>query len=254
MMRALHYAANELRLNLTIKRRYWFESVLGILFLVGLFCALLYSVVSVSGKSMSSGELDTMIVGFVLWMFATGSYNSAANDIAEETRHRTIEHLYVAPVPFAAILGLRALLNLLFSALLLACGMAVINYLTAGRMQLDVPRVLGTALLAAPALVGLGYVVAGLLLLFKKVQVLHAMMYFVLMSLVAMPAYPINGLALLPYALAAAVVKAAARGAEIGPAAYWLIGANSAAYLALGLLLFAWMEKRARRIGVLGHW
>lgn len=31
-------------------------------------------------------------------------------------------------------------------------------------------------------------------------------------------------------------------------------GANSAAYLALGLLLFAWMERRARRIGVRGHW
>lgn len=27
-----------------------------------------------------------MIVGFVLWLFATGSYNSAANDIAEESR------------------------------------------------------------------------------------------------------------------------------------------------------------------------
>lgn len=41
------------------------------------------------------------------------------------------------------------------------------------------------------------------------------MMYFLLMSLVALPAYPVNGLALLPYALAAATVKAGARGAEI---------------------------------------
>lgn len=49
-------------------------------------------------------------------------------------------------------------------------------------------------------------------------------------------------------------MKAGARGAAIDPGVYWLIGANSAAYLALGLLLFVLMEKRARRTGVLGHW
>lgn len=249
----LHHLHNEARLMLYLQRRYWFESLLGFLFIIGLFCALLFSVVSVSGKSVASGSLDTMIVGFVLWLFATGSYNSAANDVAEESRHRTIEHIYVAPVGFARILAQRAVLHLAVAALLLAVGMWIAGRLTAGRIHVDVLQVLGTALLAAPALAGVGYAVAGLLLLMKKVQVMHALMYFVLIGLVALPAYPVNGLALLPYALASAAVKASVAGAAIGPGVYLLIGLNSAVYLALGLLAFRLLERHARRLGVLGH-
>jgi ABC-2 type transport system permease protein len=254
MIHTGHHFANEMRLILYIKRRYWFESLLGLLFIVGLFCGLVYSVVSISGKSVSSGDLDSMIVGFVLWLFATGSYNSAANDVAEETRHRTIEHIYVAPISFAGILGVRALLQLLISAALLATGMGIVDYLTAGRMHVNILHVLGTALLAAPALVGVGYTIAGSLLLIKKVQVIHAIMYFVLISLVALPAFPINVFAVLPYSLACAAMKASLTGVTIPGNVYLLIAANSAVYLGLGLLAFSRLERRARRLGVLGHW
>lgn len=254
MMRLLRHFANELRLMLYVKRRYWFESVLSMLFIVGMFCALLYAVVSVSGTSISSGDLDTMIVGFVLWLFATGSYNSAANDVAEETRHRTIENTYIAPMSFTQILAVRAMLQLLVAAALLASGMGIVDQLAADRIHINLPRVLGTALLAAPALAGVGYVVAGLLLLLKKVQVVHALMYFVLISLVALPAYPVNVFAVLPYSLACAAMKASMTGMAIPARVYLLIAANSFAYLTLGLLLFARLEKRARRLGVLGHW
>jgi hypothetical protein len=254
MRRAANHLLNELRMMYYIKRRYWFETVGGLVFFAGLFSAMVYAVLSVSGKSFASGELDTMTVGFLLWLFASHSYSSAAKDVAEETHQRTIEQLYIVPLPVAALLGLRTTVHLLSSLFVLIGGLAVIDLITANRLKLDIVQVLGAILLAAPALIGVGYVIAGLLLLLKKAEIVHALMYFALISLVALPAYPVNALALLPYALASAAVKAAALGAILSPATYLLIAANSLVYLAGGLVSFHYLEKRARKLGVIGHW
>ncbi|MDR7333021.1 hypothetical protein [Roseateles asaccharophilus] len=254
MKRALPHLFNELRLMLYLKRRYWYETVLGLVFLLGLGAALVYAVVTVGGKPLDSGALDTLIVGAVLWHFAAASYASASNDIAEETRQRTVEQLYIVPLSLARLLGLRALLHLLASAMTLCVAVAALQWLLDGRLQSDLGPLLAAALLAAPSLAGVGYAVAGVLLLAKRAELTHGLMYFALVSLVALPAFPANGFALLPYALGAAAAKAAAGGAVIDGFTYALIAANSAAWLAAGVLLFRTLERRARRLGVLGHW
>lgn len=254
MTRTGYHLLNELRMMYYMKRRYWFETIGGIIFFGCLFSAMVYAVLSVSGKSFASGELDTMVVGFVLWLFASHSYSSAAKDVAEETHQRTIEQLYIVPLPLTALLGLRTAVHLLSSLMVLIGGLAVVDLLTDNRLKLDMFPVLGAILLAAPALIGVGYVIAGLLLLLKKAEIVHALMYFALISLVALPAYPANGLALLPYALGAAAVKASALGAVLEPSTYALIAANSLAYMTVGLIAFRALEKRARKLGVIGHW
>ncbi len=254
MNRAMHHLLNELRLMLYLKRRYWYETVLGLLFLLGLGAALVYAVVTVGGKSFDTGALDTLIVGAVLWHFAAVSYASASNDIAEETRQRTIEQLCIVPMGLDRLLGLRAALHLLGGTVTLLVAMTALQWLTDGRLQSDLGPLLAATLLAAPSMVGVGYAMAGVLLLAKRAELTHGLMYFALISLVALPAFPANGFALLPYALGAAAAKAAAGGSVIDARTYALIAANSAAWLAAGLLLFRALERRARRLGVLGHW
>lgn len=254
MRRLMLHLLNETRLILHLKRRYWFETILGLCFLLILFGGLVYAVLTVGGLSFDSGAMDGMIVGFALWQFAAASYGSASSDVAEETRQRTIEQLYVGPMPFAWLLGIRVLLHLLGGLFVLLIALALIDGLTAGRLNLDLLPILPAVILGAPALVGVGFAMAGLLLLMKKAEIAHGLMYIALISVVALPAYPVNAFALLPYALGAAVAKAAASGAAIPWSVYGLIALSSAVYLALGLLFFQAMERRARKLGVLGHW
>ena len=54
---------------------------------------------------------------------------------------------------------------------MLLLAFAVISALTAGRLRMELLPMLGAVLLAAPSLVGIGYAVAGLLLLVKKVEI-----------------------------------------------------------------------------------
>ncbi|MBB4842568.1 ABC-type Na+ efflux pump permease subunit [Paucibacter oligotrophus] len=244
---------NELWRGLFMARRYWVEALVGMGILFGLFGGLLFAVLSVSGKSLASGEVDGLILGFALWMFANAAFASAATEVAEETEQRGLEQLCLAPLPLRALLGLRTARRVLGGVLLLLLTLWLIELLTAQRLQLHYLPTLGLALLAAPALTGVGYVLAGLLLMIKRGQMLVAAAYPLLIALVALPAYPVNSWALLPYALGAASAKALAAGAAV-PASVWgLIALNSCFYLGLGLWLYRALEGRAKKLGVLGH-
>jgi len=91
------------------------------------------------------------------------------------------------------------------------------------------------------------------LLLAKKAEFAAALMSPALIGLIALPAYPVNVLALLPFALGSAATKVAATGVVLPGFVFMLIALNSANYLALGLLVHGWAERRARALGVTGH-
>lgn len=253
MTRWLHHLLNETRLRWALALRNWAESLLGLALLAGLFGGLLFAVSAVSGHSLASGGLDGLLLGFVLWHFATAAYGSAGMEVAEEMRARTLEGLCVAPLGLGSLLLLRTLLKLLGGLVTLLLLVALLQGLTDGRQQLSSLRALGPVLLAAPALVGLGFASAGVLLLAKRMEALPAVFALALLALVALPAYPANGFALLPYALGAAAAKAAAAGQPLLADTWGWIALNSAVYLGLGAAGFAIAQWKARRLGILGH-
>lgn len=254
MSRIIHHLGNELRLFFYVKRRYWFETLLGFGLITVLFGGLIYAIAVVGDRRFDSGALDTMIVGFALWQLAAACYGSASSDVAEEMRQRTIEQLCLAPLSLGRLLGVRAVLHVVFATLTFILVWLAIDWLTDSRLQADMPLVLFIVLLSLPSLVGIGFAMGGLLLLFKRIETVHAMVYLGLITLVALPAYPINMLAVLPYALGAATAKAAATGAVIPALVYGCIAVNSFFYLAVGVLAFVLFERRSRSLGVLGHW
>lgn len=252
MTRLWRHALNEARRGLWLARRYWIETLLGLGFLISLFGGLVYAVLKASGQSLGSGQADGLIAGFALWLFASGAAHAASKEIVEETRQRTLEQLNLAPLSLEGLLAIRLLLGLATGLGLLVLSLLLIGVLTEGRVQVS-PQVLGLALLGCPALAGLGYGLAGLSLLVKHGELLMVAAYPVVIALVSLPAYPVSGLAWLPYALAAAGARAAATGTVLSVDVWGFVALNSSAWLALGLLGFRACLGRARRLGVLGH-
>lgn len=253
MKRLPHHLVNEARLSWYLRRRYWFETLLALAVLVTMFGGLLYAVSSVSEARLESGALDGMIVSFALWVFAVAAYGSASNDVAEETRQRTLEQLYLSPLPLARLLGIRAGLNLLEAALILGIALLIIYGVTEARLHMRVPDTMAVAMLAAPALMGVGYLMAGVLLLAKKAEMVHVLFYPALIALVAVPAYPFNALYFLPFAAGAGAARAAANGEVLSAGVFALVALNSIAYLVIGVGVYRWAERQARRLGILGH-
>ncbi|MFG6447909.1 hypothetical protein ACG0Z6_06570 [Roseateles sp. BYS180W] len=252
MTRLLNHALNETRRSWWLARRYWVETLVSLGFLLSLFAGLLLAVLKTSGQSLDSGHADGLIAGFALWLFASSAALSSAHDIREETEQGSLEQLSLTPLGLGGLLGVRLGLKLLQGLGLLLLCLLAIGWLTAGRVQAS-PTMLGLALLGSPALVGLGFALAGLGLLVKRSELLLVAIYPALIALVSLPALPLNALAVLPYALAAAAARASATG-TMAPAEVWAwVGLNSVLYLGLGLAVFRRCLQQARRLGVLGH-
>ena len=249
----LGHALNEMRLRWVRARRYLFETLLGIALMVFFFGGLLWAVSSISGQRLDSGALDGLLMGFVLWSFATTAYGCASGEIGEEMRQRTLEAVCVAPLGLGSLLLLRTLLRMAGGLVSLLLLVALLHWMSDGRLKLHSLQALAPVLLAAPSLIGLGFASAGLLLVVKRAEMVPGLLALALMGLVALPAYPLNGLALLPYALGAAAAKASASGVLLAPGTLGWIALNSSLYLLLGGLLFALGMRQARRLGVLGH-
>jgi len=253
MKRWPRHLFNEVQRTWALKRRYWFESLLALGFLAAMFGGLLFAVLSVGGQSLASGEADGLIVGFAVWLFAASACGSASQDVQQETEQRTLEQLCIAPLPLWALLALRAVLTLLGALLTLLVALGLAHVLTGGRLQGDWVATVAACLLAAPALMGLGYALAGVMLLAKKAEMLMVAVFPVVIGLVALPAYPVNALALLPYTLGAATARATAAGAQPEMLVWLLIALNGLVWAVLGGIVYSWMERRARYLGVLGH-
>jgi ABC-2 type transport system permease protein len=244
---------NELHREWLMKKRYWFESVLGLGFIVTVFAGLLLAVVKVGGQPLEAGGADGLIVGFAVWLFALSASGSACQDVQEETSQRTLEQLCIAPLPLAGLLALRTALSLGFAVLMLLLALAGAQALTGGRLQGHWGLTLAACVLGAPALVGVGYALAGVFLLAKKAEMLQVITLPLVIALVALPAYPVNGLAALPYALAAATARASALGTVPSSTTWAWIALNAAFWGLLGGMVYRALEQRARRLGVLGH-
>jgi ABC-2 type transport system permease protein len=249
----LGHVLNEIRLRWVRARRYLFETLLGIALMLFFFGGLLWAVSSISGQRLDSGALDGLLMGFVLWSFATTAYGCASSEIGEEMRQRTLEAVCVAPLGLGSLLLLRTLLRMAGGLVSLLLLVALLHWMSDGRLKLHSLQALAPVLLAAPSLIGLGFASAGLLLVVKRAEMVPSLLALALMGLVALPAYPLNGLALLPYALGAAAAKASASGVLLAPGTLGWIALNSSLYLLLGGLLFALGMRQARRLGVLGH-
>ena len=252
-MRFFKHLYNEFWRSLYLLRRYWFEAALSLGLVLVLFGGLVLTVLSISESTLESGSVDGIIIGFALWLFANIAMSGAMGDVTEETEQRTLEQICLAPLPLGALLGVRALLQLGGGLILLVVTLMVIEAVIGGRLQMQYAPTLGAALLAAPSLLGVGFALAGVLLLAKKGDIVMVVTFQLLLGLMALPAYPVNALVFMPYAIGAAAARAAASGAELGYEVFLLIALNSACYFAAGVHIYRRFEQHARKLGVLGH-
>lgn len=247
-----HHLVNEARRALYLARRYWFESLLGLGLVTSLFGGLLFAVLKASDSSLAAGGADGLIAGFAIWLFASAAAQGPSSEVMQETEQRSLEQLSLAPIRLDSLLAFRVLLDLLLGLALLILTLGVAQLLTGGSVTLS-PAVLGLAILGVPALVGVGYALAGIMLLVKRGEILAMISFPVVIALIALPAYPLNMLAWLPYALCAAAARAAAAGDQIPLDVWGWVALNGLLYLIAGRYLFLRLLRRARELGVLGH-
>lgn len=97
MIRWLKIARAELTRDIKTSLRYPLELATGILILYVLFMGLFLGAQMIAGKAASalSGDLDGVVIGYIMWFVALMSINTVSVDIELESRQGTLEQVYI---------------------------------------------------------------------------------------------------------------------------------------------------------------
>lgn len=248
-----------LKKEFTIFRRYWTNSLGGMLTIYVIFLLIFggyRGLASMAG--LEDGGFEGLVVGYVLWFFMLSTYQDISYTLRLEAREGTLEQLYMSVHGFGWVMFAKVVasftLNLFGVALQLAAAM-----LTTGvSLNLDLFSLLPTLVGTLMGILGVGFVIGGLTLIFKRIDSYTQMVQFLLIALVAVPADRVLLLSFLPGSYGAALLRRVMINGEsllqlgLGKVLFmFLIGL---VHLAIGYAVYKLCERKAMIQGTLGHY
>ncbi|MDN3387647.1 MULTISPECIES: hypothetical protein [unclassified Pseudoalteromonas] len=245
----------EYRLHMSMTIQYWFESILFVLIYSAIFLGLFYGAKTfIPGQVEDlNSSLNGLMFGYFMYIFAMLAFNSAPHGVVEDNNRGYIDQLVMCPKGFLNLLFARVIVKVFWSLVQLVAIVYVAMALSSNWIDLNFFKLFTLLIISAPSLVGIGLINCGLALVYKRVAIVTGLMTMCLMGLVALDAFPVNAFSFLPFAFGASAAKASIlNGAELVMTDYLIILLNSFVYMVIGIFLYKKMEKRAKRLNLIG--
>ncbi|MEO0947442.1 MAG: ABC transporter permease [Cyanobacteria bacterium J06641_5] len=247
----------ELRRTWIQFKRYPFEAVGGIFIMTSVFYGLFLGARYVAGTGFGMGDrFEAVVVGYVLWSLVLFILSTIAIELQSEAQTGTLEQVFLSPFRAWIIFATRAIASLTIQAILIAVILGIISLLTGTRLNFS-PSLLPPLITTLMGAYGISFMAGSLSLLFKRVQQLLTIFQFGLLFVLSTPLETWDGpLKLLGQALpmtsgAGLLRDVMARDLRLDSQALVLSLLNGAVYLSLGLLIFQWCERQAKKRGKL---
>ena len=223
-----------------------------------IFLAMFLGISVVGDPATVEANLRFAIVGNAFWFLLLLGVSSMGWELTTEATRGTLEQLAMSPVGMTRILFAR-MLGTLGVHLLITIGMLTLTMLTAGQwLSFDVPLLVAVLAPTFVSVVGLGYMVAGLALVYKQISALLQVMQFVFLAFAFVPLSVAPWLELAPVVKGIDMVRLGlvdgATLASFGARDWVSLLVNGVVYLTLGLLAFWLAERRAVNRGLLGQY
>ena len=203
------------------------------------------------------------LIGYTTWKICASVLEDIARVASDEARTGTLEQLFLAGWPPGLVFTGRSLGYVISHTLR---GL-ILAFILAGLLGLLQPISPVAAILFVLTLLGacgLGFALAGLTLVYKRIggglHLLWQMLVFFTGALAPITHPLLAGFAkLLPLTWGISALRAnildTAGSAELWQGGFWQgLLINTLIYLTLGVVLFTWGEQRARQQGVLAHY
>jgi ABC-2 type transport system permease protein len=238
--------------------RYPFEAIGGIVITTTIFYGLFLSTRYVAGPSLQLGDrFDAIVVGYVLWSLVLFTMVDISSGLQYEAQTGTLEQLFLSPFGATLVLVMRAFASLVLRLALILTILLIIMALTGSNIKFP-PTLLLPLLTVLLGAYGLAFILGSVALLLKQVQQLLGIFQFALLFLMATPTETWTGSLqivrwLLPMTGGAGLLRdVMARGEALNWTGFGLALLNGVVYFTLGLLIFGFTEREAKRRGILG--
>ncbi len=240
-------------------KSYSFNSISSLVTMYLVFCLMFFGAKAIGGPVLSSAQtLEAMVVGYFVWLLAVYSYSDLSWDITNEAQVGTLEQLYLSPVGYKWISCFVLVSNAILVYSLNIVFLLLMMVTTGKFLRLDLISLVPILVITVAGVYGIGYMLGGLALVYKRIQAFFQVMQFVLVAFLLAPVDRYVWAKLLPLAmgnhLAAEVMVRGKHLWQLPPADLLYLTASSAFYLALGLAVFTRCEKAAKKVGLLGQY
>jgi ABC-2 type transport system permease protein len=238
--------------------RYPVEAIGGIVITTSIFYGLFLSARYIAGPALQFGDrLDALVVGYTLWSLVLFIMTDIAGGLQYEAQTGTLEQLFLSPFGAPMVFVMRAFASLVLRLAVILSILLIIMALTGSRLEFP-PTLLLPLLTVLLGAYGLAFMMGSLALLLKRVQQLLGIFQFALLFLMATPTETWAGSLqvvrwLLPMTAGAGLLRdLMARGEALNLAQFSLALLNGIGYFTVGLLIFRFAERSAKRRGMLG--
>lgn len=245
-----------LKKELTLLFRYRVNTLSYLVLMYGIFVALFIGGRTFGGEGFDD-TLGEIVVGFFLATLSFTAFNRLAAAFAREASWGTLEQLYASEVGFRKLSLLVSVVQLLISSLIGVCILMLMLLTTGRQLSLDVVSV-SVVVLALASVVGVGLIVGGAAVLYKRVNNVFGLAQFVVYGLVAAPVEQYPVLKLLPISQGSYVLRLVMNDGlavwEIAPIELGILVVTAVGYLAFGYFGLGYIVGVARDRGVMGHY
>lgn len=236
-------------------KRYLFNTISSLLVIYIIFLVYFFGIKFMTGPDMSTSKLDVLIIGYIMWMLALIGFQGTSYLVYDEMQRGTFEQMYMTSLGLETVFFFRVFYDTIFS-LVFTSVILILTMLTTGRyFVFNIGHFLLIFFLSIPSMWGLGFIFAGMALIFKKIAAFLNLMQFVLIAFVSIDAHPLNVFSFLPFSAGASSVQVIIN--EHGSFPLWwyffLIGI-SIFYLFVGILVFRILLRKARKMNLLGQY
>jgi ABC-2 type transport system permease protein len=243
--------------SLVLRVRYAFNTLTNLVTIYVFFALLFFGGREIAPQAIND-SLTGIIVGFFLILTATVAYADLSWDLIREAQWGTLEQLYMSPLGFGRVVTIKTTVNLLVAFIFGGLLLGAMLLTTGETLILDPLVVLPVGFLTICSAIGVGYLLGGLALVFKRIENVFQIVQFSFVGLVAAPVDQIPALKLLPLALGADLLRdGMGQGIslwELPMVDLAVLVGTAIGYLAIGFVAFTLLSQKARADGKLGKY
>lgn len=247
------------RQNLTLVTRYGFNFVSAIITMYIVFVLMFYGVKAVGVGAFDLGRtLEGLFTGYVVWMIVLFGYQELAYNVSSEAQTGTLEQLYISPVGYKWLAFFSQAFNCLVFFAVISLIVIIMMVTTGQKLNLDMLNILSVFVGVYLQACGLGFALAGLALIFKRIQSFFQIVTFGVIGLFMIPWARFPWAKYLPFTMGRHLLQQIMINGlkltkvPLGDLAVLVF--TTMIYFGAGLGLFVLAENKAKSMGLLGHY
>ncbi|GEN31888.1 ABC-2 type transport system permease protein [Cerasibacillus quisquiliarum] len=221
---------------------------------IGLFAGIQF----IGDPNSADTNTQYLIVNYVFWFLGMMVIQSVGWQITNEAMRGTLEQLYMSPMGVWRILATRLTSTVILDLTLLIV-LLFLTMLTTGQwLHINVVTIAPILILTIMGMMGIGFMIAGLSIIWKQVSAFLQILQFIIAALTFISIKQAPFLVYFPFVkgidLVRQVMINGATLSDITMMDYSILIINAVVYFVLGVFIYLGCERLAMKKGLLAHY